>query len=339
VIGTESGVFQLGTNDVTPLSVYAAAGEPVDTGAISAIASRSDGVLVAAENGVFHSYESKLLLSPISAALAGQNVVAMAVSGAGDDELVWVATDSRLLAVSADLYDEIVILEESGAPTVLGAAAGVVVAVYDNRVYEIDVASWTYAPLPALPGSVHSVASRAGVLAFATAAGVLVRDPSGSYTRFSLADNEESVWVEDVAVDGNGRALGLIEAGLIGAASGAVEGLGPHQKGASTRLLTSDGYGNAWIAADEKLTGLLVGDPVSFAESVQSILQTNCNSCHTSGTSAPYQDLGSYATAKALAADIVQRVSTGQMPPKPIAPLSDDDYQTLISWYATGLNP
>jgi hypothetical protein len=339
VIGTSSGAYLLGVSSVLTLPVYSVAGEPTETGTISAMASRLSGTLVAAENGIFHTYKSQLLVSPLSESLAGRQVQSMAVTTSGGNEIVWVAVGDALIAVNDTLFDEVVIAEESGAPSVIGAVGDVLVAAFETRLYEIHTGDWSYVVVDELPAPVRAMNAQAGVMAIATDAGLVTRRPGGVYTRFTLSDDTTGTAVISAAVDLTGRALGLTAVGLVRAAEGTLEGVALFDEANEATQMALDSYGNAWVGDGKTLVGWKIGNPVSFETAVKPILEGTCNTCHTDGVTAPYHDFGDYGTAQSLANDIVQRVSTGQMPPAPVPPLGDEDYQILISWYATGLNP
>ncbi|HIA02002.1 MAG TPA: hypothetical protein EYN66_08840, partial [Myxococcales bacterium] len=322
VVGTEQGAFLVGISELIPVPVYAELGEPAETGSVLVALTRDSGTLIAAENGIFHIYQSQLLLSPLTEALAGMKVHSLALTGTGNNEIVWAATEEGLFAVNDSLFDQVIIAEESAAPTVIGSVNNVLIAAFDARVYEIYPGSWSYAALPLLPGSVRAISANAGVAALATDAGLVARHSDGSYVRYTLSDTENALPVSAVAVDSQEQIVGLLETGLARVANNTVEGLASFDENKAYQHVAVDTLGNVWTSSEQRLIGWKTGTPVSFETSVRGLLEANCNSCHLSGVSAPYQDFSDYGVAKALANDIVQRVSTGQMPPPPIPALT-----------------
>src|SRR6266851_5818989 len=84
-VGTPVGVFIGSTtqpNSLSAVPVLADSGGPQSTGAVSAMARRSSGgLLVYAQNGLFHDSQGSLLLSPLTQALAGGRLSSLDVYG------------------------------------------------------------------------------------------------------------------------------------------------------------------------------------------------------------------------------------------------------------------
>src|SRR6266446_7767471 len=85
----------------------------------------------------------------------------------------------------------------------------------------------------------------------------------------------------------------------------------------------------------------LAADPTSrppFEKAVQPFLAKNCYGCHNSKLSSGKLNLESYKTAAAIAQDrdrwerVLQRIETGEMPPKGAPRPSDADLKTVTAW-------
>ncbi len=341
VVGTPDGLLGLFGLELVELAVYPDPGEPLTTGAIKAITVRDNGILVAAEQGLFHTFESALLYSPLSAAVDGLDIVAMSSTGSGESEEIWLATDDGLARVHDGLLEMIDFPGESLSPTAVAATADRVLVAFETNLYELEIEELTYQILAGDFGSITGIQAAGQEFIVACERGLLVRQADGTYHHYTLRDEGAGAAVDAVSYDSNSQGVGLYEDGLLSLASGSPEGLVTLDPPTAGRTLAVDDYGNAWVGTSTELVGWMVGDVVGFESEVSPILDQNCGYCHTAGVSgAPKQDFTNYGVAVAMADSIVNRVSTGLMPPgAPLFTSSPDDYETLIRWYTTGMNP
>jgi hypothetical protein len=72
---------------------------------------------------------------------------------------------------------------------------------------------------------------------------------------------------------------------------------------------------------------------VSYDNSIQELLETNCTSCHSQGGTPP--NLVGYAAASELAEPSIEIILEGRMPPN--APLYDDEIDLFETWIENGL--
>jgi hypothetical protein len=336
-VGTTDGIYKVSSTGLYAMDLYWETGEPSETGAVKAMAARADGVLIAAENGIFHTYQWAVLASPLTGTLADLDIIALSLTGSGENETVFVAAANGFYRVTNSSMDHITIGDESGGPTALAAAGNTVLVAYGAKVYEFNNGNNTYTEAPSGIGNVLSMATDGSAVAIATDGGLTTRDSKGSYVRYSLADSGSGEAVDAVALDNGGRSVGLIAAGLVSVAGASVSGLAGTAAPTASRQVAVDGWGNVWVSEGTTIVGWMVGTPVSFAESIETIFSTRCNYCHVDGSGGPKHDFSNYDEVIALSDPILERVSIGQMPAD--APLEDDQFKLIIQWYAGGQNP
>jgi len=99
LVGTKSTVYGLGDVVGTLEEVSVWSDDPsitAQTGAVHAIGRRSANVLVAADNGIFHTSGDKLLVSPASVELTALGITGLATENSPSGERMWFATSSGL---------------------------------------------------------------------------------------------------------------------------------------------------------------------------------------------------------------------------------------------------
>lgn len=337
VVGSAEGVSAVYGLDLVPMSVYAEQGEPLTTGAVRVLASRVSGVMVAAENGLFHSFNGSLLFSPLSAAVSELDVAHMAFSGEGEGEAFWFSGTDGLFRVFQSSMMAVDIVGEDGAPTGLAANGQTLLVAYGERLYEVDLDTWMQWFVTDGAGAVVQIAERAGVFTVATSTGMLSRSEDGSYVHYELLEGTTPQGANATLYHSEHGAVGAMTSGIV-APSAAQTGLAELAHDGPIAGLAEDAYGNLWVAAGTALTGVMVGEHVGFEAEVAGILETHCAGCHEAGISgAPKHDFTNYSVALPLADDIIARISNGTMPPS--GPLPAEEYETLIRWYTTGQAP
>lgn len=345
-VGTTVRAFALGDGALTPMDVYGDDPEvPAETGPVRAVARRTDGLFVAASGGLFYTEGQKLLWSPANEALVDLDVRALLVAGSGPFErLVIVAADGVYEAAGGQL-SLVDIPSEPGAPTAVALDGDRLFAAYGPRLYQIDAAR-TKAALAGLDvGEIHALAIGAGDALFAaTDGGVVVRSAEGKYSQYTLSDGDEPAAAYDLALDPQQGMYAVTSAGVVLFAEGADPAIVAEIEGADSPELPAaavDGGGTLWLGEGDRLRGLALGQPLSFAEDVAPVLVEHCASCHESGTQgAPVIDYSSYDQTVAKAQVMIEKMSAGLMPPAD-APkkMPPDKYELVLRWYSSGQNP
>ena len=75
---------------------------PQATGSVRTVLRRSDNLLVAAEQGVFHTLGDKLVLSPASDTLAALDIRSLHLASGTTDEQIWIAAADGLYQLEND---------------------------------------------------------------------------------------------------------------------------------------------------------------------------------------------------------------------------------------------
>jgi len=230
---------------------------------------------------------------------------------------------------------------QSAATAVAEVDGVALIALADGVVWEVATGSdWLARRLEVDVGAVYGVAAGAGEIAAATDSGLLWRAADGTYRLFDVG-----AAVTGVAFSTNSVGfMALAGEAVVELVSGAVtRSVYVGDADSPPRSLTVDTRGHAWVGDGEVLTGVMLGDIVGFDEegcapsSPCGIMESHCGYCHLEGSAAPKHDFSKFAEAVALADDIIQRVSTGNMPLD--ATLPDPAYEALLTWYITGQNP
>lgn len=331
VASTPQGLVAVSGTNVTPMTVYAATpSEPIATGAVLTMSRRLDGsLLVSADNGIFHSYQRRLLASPLGEALGGASALAIVDDDTGG-ETVYALVGGALHRVQAELHDRITIAEAPAVATALAALPDVVLVAYGDVVYELRTHGWTYRRVPAEVGVVTTMLGSAstGQIALAGPAGLVMRDRDGAYRRYTALGG-----IVALATDRAGLLFAQGPAGILRLDPAGPTGIASRDPTPAVGLAI-DADGHTWFAQGEALVRLSTGRVVSFAAEIAPILNQRCGSCHTDGSAAPQRDFANYDLAVAMSDAIFTRVSTGLMPPRPEPALTPAEYDLLVRWYA-----
>ena len=320
---------------VTRLEAQDSTGATVSTGAIRAIVRREEGLLIAADEGIFYTEGDLVIRSPLTDVLADLDVLDLSSTGQGDAETVWVVALEGLYRVTSAALEMLEIPELTALPTAVGALDQVILLAVDDALIELDPVTLVPVTLPDV-GPVAKIRVVGTEAWIATGSGLLRRDATGDYTRYTLSDAEAGEPVYDVAVDYAGRAIATSGPGVVRLDAGTLEGLYSAALLGNAPAIALDTTGNVWLGGSA-LTGLLIGEPIGFEATIAPIFATNCNGCHLHGTAAPAHDFTDYTEVMAMVQEILQRVLSGQMPPG--APLEDYEYDALELWSETGMNP
>lgn len=348
-VGTPVGVFIGSTaqpNSLSAVPVLADSSGPQSTGAVLAMARRSSGgLLVYAQNGLFHDSQGSLLLSPLTQALAGGSLSSLDVYGAGTSEELWmVLAGQGARAAGGQLVTFQVGAAASAPDAVVGVDAGIAVVAQDGTAYLLELDQLRATPIATGLGRVAGFdRSDDGSVYLATEAGLLQRSrtgdvslrtfaPSGSPAVTVLAVSaaygsviaETSQWL--VRIDASGAAQ-------FGSAGGV-----PPVGGVAV-----DANGDTWSAGQDKLFRVLTGKPVSFAGEVRPFFDLHCMFCHRTGAQgSPVRNFDDFDTAKSLSALILRRLEASgiqPMPPAYVETLTAADYAVVIRWIGGGLQP
>lgn len=357
VEGTSAAVFGVDVMGAVALEVVGDEPDlPATTGAVRAMARFEDGVLVAAEQGLFVSRDGALQRSMASADLASLEVTGLTsttsdagtsslgvVAGGRAYELVSTEPGATLRAWSID--------GEEGEATAVFAQASRVVVSFGRTTYEIDKATLKATKLAFDLGAVRAIAcsseacEEGSLLYFASDAGLVERAADGTYTLFTLADaGAPSPGVDALALDGTtGRVYALagdrvlrVRAGEIPDAI-ATASAPAGACAAGTCAMTVDAAGDVWVGAGEAITHFAVAAPVSFSTDVKPVLHAYCADCHKNAENgAPKIDYESYDVAASRIDSILMRVKGGSMPPLTSGKtLPKDKIKLLESWSTT----
>lgn len=348
LVGTPSTVYGLGAvvGTLEEMSVWSDDPSVADsTGAVHSIGRRSTNVLVAADNGIFHTSGDKLLVSPASAELSALGISAVAAETSANGERLWFASTAGLYELSGSSLSKWTVEDESGPPTFVATSEHLVFAAYGDRLYELNIDTQEAGLVPHTFGTIHGIAHGAeGTVYVAADKGLFERGADGGYTQYTLSDTAEPAVAYAAVFDPKKGMFGMTSAGIVLAEPGkkpaGVMPLPPSLSGATAiPMATADDIGNIWIGAGNKLEGLKLGSTLTFDADVVPVFRAYCGSCHLNGAqNSPVIKLEDYETVVAMSAKIVSRISLGQMPPASAAPMPAEAFEILLRWEASGRN-
>ena len=333
-IGTSVGVYEPDASGATTLLpiVGNEPDLPLETGIVRAMAKVDDGVLVAADGGVFFTQGAGLQRSLAAETLEPLGIQALLTRVADDDGDGTVETnltirgDQGAYELGPDKLVTWTVDGETGAPSAIFAQKDRVVLAYGRRVYEIDKASGKAYPLVFDVGHVRAIAcgslacDEGSLLYFASDAGLVERSPSGHYARYPLAaEGETAVSVEGFALDaGKQRLYAIAGSQLLRVRAGEVpEAVAMIGTTNSPRVLAVDKIGDVWMGTGQTATKFALGTPLSFLTDVKPIMREYCADCHAAGVlGAPKIDFESYDVVLGLVDRVIKRVAEERsMPP------------------------
>lgn len=348
LVGTNSTIYGLGEVVGTLEEVSVWSDDPTvaaTTGAVHSVGRRSTNVLVAADNGIFHTSGDKLLVSPASTQLDALGILGFAAEGSGGAERLWLATSSGLYDLSGGNLSKWTMENEATQPTVVATSEHLVFIAYGERLYELNTETKEAGQVPHSFGTIHSIAhGAAGTVYIAADKGLFERGADGGYTQYTLASGGEPAKAYAAVFDPKKGMFGVTSAGIVLAQPGkppsGVMPLPASLSGGTTLpLATADDIGNIWIGAGTKLEGLQLGSTLTFDADVVPVLRTYCGSCHIDGAQkSPLIKLEDYETVVAMSAKINARISAGQMPPASATPMPAEAFEILLRWEASGRN-
>jgi hypothetical protein len=361
-VGTTTAVYGIASSGPELLEIVGDEPNlPLETGLVRAMARHSEGLLIAAENGLFFTSGAVLQLSSGNDALHPLGIEAMSSRVADDDGDGTSETHLAILAggkaheltsssaggaVSGAELVAWTVEGEAGAPTAMLTQKDRVYLAFGARVYEINKATREAFPLVFDIGRVRAIGcgslacDEGSLIYFASDQGLIERAPDGAYTRFSLAaEGEAPAAVETFALDaGKQRLYALAGSSVLRVRSGerpdavatlAAPGLPRH--------VAVDSFGDVWVGEGSSLRKLALGTPLSFATDVRPVMHEYCAGCHAGGTNgAPKLDFESYDAVKGLVDVMLKRVSEGTMPPITYEKkLPKEKIQILEDWAVT----
>jgi hypothetical protein len=348
LVGTGSTVYGLGDIVGTLEEVSVWSDDPTvtaATGAVHAVGRRSSNVLVAADNGIFHTSGDKLLVSPASKELTSLGISSVAAESSASGERLWLATSSGLYDLSGGKLSQWTVEEETATPTVVETSGHLVFAAYGDRLYELNVETQEAGLVSHSFGTIHSIAHGAeGSVYIAADKGLFARGADGGYTQYTLSDSSEPVKAYAAVFDPKKGMFGVTAAGIVLAQPGKPPaGVMPLPESLSSAttipMATADDIGNVWIGAGTKLEGLKLGSTLTFDADVVPVFRTYCGSCHIEGAqNSPLIKFEDYETVVAMSAKINSRISAGQMPPASATPMPAEAFEILLRWEASGRN-
>jgi hypothetical protein len=348
-VGTPAGVFIGSRTQIDTLSalpVLAATGEPQSTGAVHLMARRaSGGLLIHAENGLFHDSNGALLPSPLSAALAGKPLTSLDAFGSGDSEELWMIAGGVATHVSGGQLKTFEIGDGSAVPdAVIAVDTESAIVAQAGSAYLIDLDPLAATLIADRLGHVNGFdRSEDGSVYLATESGLLERTRAGDVSLRTLAPAGSP----PVSVLGVSAAFGSVVAETSQwLARIDTSGAATLRSAASPRPgsgVAVDANGDTWSADEGKLFRVLTGRPVSFASDVKPFFDGHCMSCHRTGAlGAPIRNFDDFETAKSYSALIARRLQAIGIPPMPpayVETLTASDYAVVIRWIGGGLQP
>jgi hypothetical protein len=347
LIGTKSTVYGLGDVVGTLEEVSVWSDDPsitAKTGAVHAVGRRSANVLIAADNGIFHTSGDKLLVSPASAELTALGITALAAENSASGERIWFATTSGLYELEGNTLSKWTVEDEAGSPTAIATSGQLVFVAYGDRLFELNVETEEAGLVPHSFGTIHSIAHGAENTVYVAAEkGFFERGADGGYTQYTLSDGGTPAAAYAAIFDPKKGMFGLTSAGIVLAEPGktpaGVMPLPNTLAGTTIPVAAADDIGNIWFGAGNKLEGLKLGSTLTFDTDVVPVFRTYCGSCHLEGANySPVIKLDDYETVVAMSAKINSRISAGQMPPASATPMPAEAFEILLRWEASGRN-
>lgn len=336
VIGTTEGVYRTTLTGAAadPVRVIAEAGQAMTLGHVTAIAPRgTDGLLVAAQNGLFHDMESALVVSPFTPLLEGERVDGLDITGRGADEALWVTT-ARGAFVRRSAGATTLSLSSAPVKRAIGID-GSRALLFADGLYEIDVDAGTVRRLGDDPGDVRGVARDDGNLYVATRGGLLVRRADGEVALHTLASEGEAPRAIQAVAAGVGLVALVVGEDVVVRDAGGSRVVGRAELDANA--IAIDANEDLWVASPRGLSRYATGKPVSFEQDVKPFMSQRCMPCHAAGGGAPTRAFDTFDVAQSFAPEIVRRLrADGRPVMPPSGGLTATDYRAVVRWALTG---
>lgn len=342
--GTTTGAVVFSSDGLSVLPVF----DAPPSGRIRAIVPERDGVVLAAEGGLYFTTGSSLADWAGSESLAELGVrelrrrYADADGDGQPDRHFALATDAGPFELFGQDLVAWSIPEQSGAPRAVFARQDDLFVAYGSPgVYRIDKIA-SEAELLELGAAVQDIAcdgascDAESTIYFATDLGLFARDAAGSITHYTLAaEGDAGQATAGFALDRVRQRVYILTADSLLVAQG---GSVPRQVASLPpsnlpRWATVDAQGDVWVASGTDLTHWLVGEPLSFAKDVRPVMTDHCARCHAQGIEgAPTIDFEDYDVAAARLDRIVARMQEGTMPPSSEPNVPVDQLQVVVDW-------
>lgn len=349
VVGTTVGVYSASLDGMVWLPV---AGDepdlPLETGVVRAMAPIEEGVLVAAETGLYVAADGALTRSSGHAALHPLGVEGMSTRIADEDAdgapeaHVALRTAEGLVEWQSGELVTWQVAGETGAPSAALAQRDRLFAAWGDRVFEVDRAEGLAYPLVFDVGHVRDIACSSlacdagSVIYLGTDLGLVERSAAGEYTLYTLApEGEPGVPVAAFALDGSKQRLyALTDSALLRVHAGAVpDEIVPLAPATLPRHAAVDKAGDVWSFAGGEATRLATGTPLSFATDIQPIMGEYCAPCHEGAKNgAPKIDFEAYGEMVDIGDQALARIQDGSMPPPSWPQIPAEQVQLLVEW-------
>ncbi len=341
---TDHRVFFENDGALTEMPV-GADGESMTLGDIRTAAPRGLSLWLGTSTGLFHEANRRLLRSPLSDTLAGNELVALSGYTQDGAEELWVITPAGLSYVAQGQLTPVQ-LAVSGhvapAPSaVIAVGLGQAVVVVDHDAFFVDVPNSKAAWVAKGVGTVSALGRHEdGTALIASDLGLFVRNRLGQveHVSFGAPVQDVTVTLGTTFIASQGSLAQLDAAGHVGTRLGAVAQPLAHG-------VAFDSRGNTFAIDGARLLKFATGtstDP-SFETDVKPFFAAHCMSCHATGDNgSPILALTTYATAKAKATTIAKRLQSQggpPMPPESTEVLRPADYSVVLRWVASGQQP
>lgn len=351
VVGTTVGVYSASPEGVIWLPLVGDEPDlPPETGIVKAAAPIEQGVLVAAETGLFVADGGVLTRSNGHMALFPFGISKMASRIADEDEdgtpeaHLTLVTDEGLVTWQKGEIVTWKVGGESGAPSAAVSRRDRMFVAWQDRVYEVDPASEVGYPLVFSIGSVREIACASvtcdagAAVYFATDLGLVERSPGGEYKLYTLApEGEPGVAVSTFALDaGKQRLYAVTDRALLRVRGGGIpDEIANLGEAPLPRSAAADKSGDVWTFTGGEAVRLGTGTPLSFATDIQPIMGEYCAPCHKeSKNGAPKIDFENYDKMVEYADKVLKRVQDGSMPPPNWPQIPAEQVQLLVDWVA-----
>ena len=334
LVGTEAGLLVHDEDQLESAQlIITDDDQPVTVGEIFAIAKRSHGAFVASTEGLFVWSDGMLQTSPAGASLEGLSVRAMASRDSEVGEELWLVSDHGLSVISDGTRTDFDVPMLAAPPQRVAASEDALLVASTTQLVAIALPSMEVSTFDDL-GVIHQLAGAGPHLWALTDAGPVGRSSGAPWQQLDLGDGSRS---RSIVVDPTLGLFIITDKGVVTGDS-AVEVPWPE---ADASMAALDSLGRL-VVANSTVTMTVVVDmaKISFAEDIAPIFETRCNTCHLAGTpGVPFRDFTDYEQVVALEDPILERMGTGLMPPVGSPELSDDEFDAVVAWFATGAQP